>query len=779
VTYNANNRLTNVSDIQKIWDVNPSIGGPIVQNKVWFNYSFRHWGVEKTVADSFFDLDPSPYRYVPNLNDPGVDDGHIVSNAGRIAWQMSSRDKLSWYHDQQSKYRNHWGVSANVPPDASAIQVTPTSFVDTTKWTRTQTSRLLFEAGFGLYDQEYTELYQPAVTGQSSAVWDSAAIAASQVYTLCDNSTGTCALGTGKITGAWNAPADHFSKLRTFMGAASYITGSHAFRFGGTFTNGDWRLLRQYTGDVQPIEFTNGAPTAVTLRLPTDRRNGIKADTGLFAQDRWAIARLTVNAGVRYDQFIGETQPSDVLASRINGGTHFGECANGINDPKAGCTGQAQDWKDISPRVGVAFDVFGNGRTAVKASVARYVAGQQVYVADDVNPVSALSITDRRPWTDLDHNGLPFDSNGNIQFNELGASTTTPTFGKNVSTITYDPSLLNGWGKREYNWEYAVSAQHQLAERVSVNGGYFRRVFGNQKFVDDLRYDQSSYDGPFCITAPSDPSLPGGGGYNVCGLYDLKPSVFAQNLPANQVVRFSSDVGGETNYYQGYDANVDARFENGAFLRGGMTAFSRTFDNCNLLKAGYDAASTTTNVNVAQVVTTEAYADGTTYCHRQYPFRPDFKLSGSYVLPWEVLLSGNFQFSRGLQNGGAGGSSLLATWAIPSAAFAPGGAINGIPLNSTLGRALNAGSPTKTVQLMRDGLDYGDDNLHQLDLRLSKRFRFGRYRLRGDFDIYNVLNDNWPYTRNTAFSTAATSAWLRPTNVLQQRFFKIGAQFDF
>ena len=45
VTYNSGNRLTNVSDIQKIWDFNPSIGGPIVQNKIWFNYSFRHWGV--------------------------------------------------------------------------------------------------------------------------------------------------------------------------------------------------------------------------------------------------------------------------------------------------------------------------------------------------------------------------------------------------------------------------------------------------------------------------------------------------------------------------------------------------------------------------------------------------------------------------------------------------------------------------------------------------------------------------------------------------------------
>ena len=74
---------------------------------------------------------------------------------------------------------------------------------------------------------------------------------------------------------------------------------------------------------------------------------------------------------------------------------------------------------------------------------------------------------------------------------------------------------------------------------------------------------------------------------------------------------------------------------------------------------------------------------------------------------------------------------------------------------------------------------YGDNNLNQLDLKLAKRFSLDRYRVRFDFDIYNVFNSDWPYTNTTGFSTATTSQWLRPTNVLQSRFFKIGAQFDF
>ncbi len=76
----------------------------------------------------------------------------------------------------------------------------------------------------------------------------------------------------------------------------------------------------------------------------------------------------------------------------------------------------------------------------------------------------------------------------------------------------------------------------------------------------------------------------------MCNLFDLKPAVFAQGLPANNLVRFSDDFGGETNVYQGFDINLESRFANGAFIRGGITAGTRTFDNCNLQNAGFDAA---------------------------------------------------------------------------------------------------------------------------------------------------------------------------------------------
>ncbi len=754
-TFNPNNTLTNVDVIQKIWDVNPQIGGPIVRNKVWFNYTFRNLGSTKTKTGAYFDSNPSPFIYTPDTSKPGLDDGHITSNALRISWQASSKDKISVYHDNQRKYRNHWGIATTIPPEAAGVQVTPTSFVNVTKWTRPHTNRLLLEGGFGIYNQEYTELYQPSVTGSDQKVWDENAIRNSQVYNVVD-------LSNNRQANAWPNPADHFSVLRTFMGAASYVVGSHNLRAGATLSNGDWRLLTMWTGDVQPINYTAGVPTSVTLRLPSDRKNGIARDLGLYAQDRWVMGRITWNLGIRFDQFIGESRPSEVIPSRLSGGATFGECEDGRVDPGDLCTGTVQNWKDISPRVGFAMDVFGNGRTAIKASWARYVAGQQIAVANQVNPIGALTAQDTRVWRDLDGNGLPLDAAGNIQFGELTNSASTPTFGRlTVPATQYDPDVLNGWGKRGYNNEFTVALQQQLAERVSINGGYYRRTFGNQTFTDDLRYDASSYDS-FCITAPRDPDLPDGGAYQVCGVQDLKPSVFALNQPANSLIRFSEDFGGETNLYQGFDANIEARFRNGAFLKGGIGATSRTFDNCNLIAAGLDAV-----VTVGGNQGTETYPDGTTNCHREYGYRPDAKMSGWYTLPWDIQLAATYQFTRGVQTGGAG-PSILANWSMTSAVAQP-----------FTGRAWT-GVASRIVGLISEGKDYGKHNLNQLDLRFAKRFSMGGdVRLRVDFDLYNVFNGSWPYTVSNAYANTTTSAWLSPTNVLQHRFFKFGAHFSF
>ena len=90
-------------------------------------------------------------------------------------------------------------------------------------------------------------------------------------------------------------------------------------------------------------------------------------------------------------------------------------------------------------------------------------------------------------------------------------------FGRPVFNTTYDPDTLTGWGKRAYDWNFGIQVQQELLPRVSVNVGYFRRVFGNFFVTDNRATRTTDYD-TFSITAPADPRLPGGGNYT-----DLQP----------------------------------------------------------------------------------------------------------------------------------------------------------------------------------------------------------------------------------------------------------------
>jgi hypothetical protein len=760
LTFNPNNKLSNVNRIEKIFDFNPGGGGPIMKDKIWFYATYRYWGVTKTQAGSYADGDPNPYKYVANTSVPGVDDGHIRSIAGRVTAQLSQKDKISYYHDDQNKVRGHWGISALIPPEATAIQATPTSFVSVTKYTRTHTNRLLFDAGFGVYDQEYQENYQPEVLSASP-----------QLVTLLDSSNNIS-------SGAWNNPADHFSKLFTEQFAASYVTGSHSMRFGATISQAKWRLTQRYTRDLQPATFNGllatGNPnwTSVTLRIPTDRSNSIKNDSAVFAQDKWTLGRATINAGLRWDWFVSAVDPETLPAGLYNPSVSYSACSDGKNNLNQNCVGQVVNWKDLSPRLGLAYDLFGTGKTALKVSVARYVNGVGLAagsITDNNNPETTVGVSDTRAWKDADGNGLPFDANGNLQLNELTASTSTPNFGRNVaSTLTTDPGVLSGWGARGYNWEYTISGQHELAPRVSVAGGWYRRKFGNQTVTVDNRYSMAkgSYDGPFCLNAPADPNLPGSGGYQVCGLYDLKPAVASAPLPQSSTLSFSSNYGGETNIYEGFDASITARPKPGFFLNAGITAGKRVFDQCALVDYGVFGLMTNNPTLIPGTPeVTEIYPNGHRACHQDLPYRPDFKVLGSYTLPYDVQLSGTFQFTRGLQTGGAA-PSLLAQWAASAS-------------NTTLGRGFANNAATRTWNLIEVGENYGNFNLKQLDVRASKRFRIAQYRVRFDFDAYNIFNSNWPYTVTSTFSTLASSQWMRPTNVLQARFFKLGINFDF
>jgi hypothetical protein len=295
--------------------------------------------------------------------------------------------------------------------------------------------------------------------------------------------------------------------------------------------------------------------------------------------------------------------------------------------------------------------------------------------------------------------------------------------------------------------------QQEILPPVSVDVGYFRRWYGNLglgtptggsggvNFVtsDDRALTPADFD-TFCITAPADSRLPGGG-YQVCGLADVKPSRFG--IAAEEMVTFAKRYGTQVQDFNGFDFVANARLPQTLLVQGGVSFGKTTLDTCEVVDA-----------------LPEMLVDGSTviprsHCRAETPFLTQFKMLGSYTVPRiDVRVSGSFQSIPG--------PPLQANLVVPNAT-----------VRQTLGRDLAGGAQNITVNIVQPGTLYGD-RLNQFDLRVSKLLRFGRARTALNLDVYNVLNSNAVQAESNVYAT-----WRRPQSILVARFAKVSLQFDF
>src|SRR5262249_31914809 len=139
-----------------------------------------------------------------------------------------------------------------------------------------------------------------------------------------------------------------------------YVTGSHAIKAGLSLRQGWSRKDSEINHDVS-YTFVNGSPNQVTyFATPFLYENQIR-NVALFAEDQWTLKRYSFNLRVRYDGMDGRVPAQHLPAGPWVPARNFDAVNNVPN------------WKDIDPRFGVAYDVRGNGKTAVKAAIGRYV----------------------------------------------------------------------------------------------------------------------------------------------------------------------------------------------------------------------------------------------------------------------------------------------------------------------------------------------------------------------------------------------------------------------
>jgi hypothetical protein len=709
--------------LRKLYDAAGGFGGPIKRDRVWFFASARRWESSSYQAGNYYNKSPNPMFYEQDLTRPAYDRNLAQESSFRVTWQAAQKHKITattrWEYNCNCNFQIATGQFS---PEAAGSNWYVPMRSNQGNWTYPATNRLLFQVGAIELGGEHQRRLGEEVDEHSIAIFNRLG---NFWYGSPDR---TLILFTNNL-----ARQDYGQ--RNVTGAMSYVTGSHNFKVGALWLHSFRDLYQPFERGIS-YTFAGTVPESVTYYASPLNAKMRTRQIGLFAQEQWTLDRLTLYGGLRFDQQVGWNPAIDIPAGPYVGARHFDELRNVPN------------WKDINPRTGFAFDLFGNGRTAVKANIGRFVGyeanGGVVFTS---NPANTIVTSATRVWTD----------NGDYvpQENELGPLS-NPNFGRSVApTTVFSDEVLRGWGNRAYNWQGALTFQHELMTGLGLNVGYYRTWYGNFQVTDNTLVSPEDYD-TYCITGPSNNRLPDGGGERICGLMEIKANKFGQIA---NVVRLDSNYGGQSEVYDGVDVTISARFRNG-LLTGGVSTGRTETDICSVLEQVPELAI---NAGATTLITSNSVAGASNapsrYCHIAAPWSAltQVKLSGTYSLPYDFVGSFNYQFLPGI--------ATTSTYTISGAEIAAG-----------LNRQPAAGArATARVELIEPTQLHREDSLSQFNFAVSRVFNLRGARLQPRLELHNAFNANTVHTIVPAYGPA----WEQVRGVLAPRLIKLAAQFDF
>ncbi len=550
--------------VTKLYDVNLTAGGPIKKDRVWWFGSYRRWAVTQLTLGA--------------RNPDGsyaIDDSWITNGSGKATWQLTSRHRINVLVNFDQKRRPHRidsdtgiGIPASYVPNIATQNQTSNHWQGGPQYTgifgnAVFESRLSIREGTGYFT------YQDGVNG------------AIRVQDL--------ALSTAAAAGPWNITRPN--GLENWENSLAYHVpswaGEHNFKGGVQITWQQWEEDYQINGDEYLI-YNNGVPNEVVLfNTPTSVR-AYEHQIGIFIQDTWTPAsRLSVNIGARYDHLVGGWPTYDVPA-----GTWVPDRQLTAAEP---VHQQIGVW-----RLGVIWDVMGNGKTALKASASRYGSSVGIQRVTAVEPLTYQSGT--RSWTDLNHDGM-------AEPNELG-----PFSGFSAANVRYADANGGPW---PYSDEYTAGVEHELRKDLRVALMYYHRTNRDAVGTRNMAVPTSAYV-PATVTVPGAPQGPGG----TVTFYNLLPAYFG----LQQTVLNADPLLNTT--YNGLELTAAKRLSNRWQLVAGLTLSSN--------KGGLNFGDLNDPNNLIN-------QQGTVGDHSKY----SAKASGSYMAPWGFNVSGAFLYNNG------------------------------------------------------------------------------------------------------------------------------------
>jgi hypothetical protein len=759
----------------KSYDANIAVGGPILRDRVWFYGNSRAIGTYQehpTLYDNLNAGNPNAWSWARSDAVSVRTSTSKTLNAVRLTWQATQKNKLGFYIDYTKNcsagaYKeggdqcrgpgDGWvatgpGVTpgtATVSPESGSIWDAPAKIMQGS-WTSPFSNRLLFETGYSAF---YTDNGDPRPFGVLT-----------DFIPVTEQSTGAGVPFANFIYRGFNPAPSSNQKHATWKAAMSYITGSHNMKWG--YQAGHMNAENTtYVGRQISYRFNNGLPNQLSQRVGKNQVSNSLLYNSFYIQDQWTRNRLTLQGALRYET------ASSWAPEGENGIVEDNEFGGPVLLPR---TDGVRGYHDISPRMGAAYDVFGNGKTALKASVGQYLQGAYTGDAYTIsNAGSTLVTTINRAWSDslLLPAGTPGRGDYVAQcdfMNPLANGECGPwsalNWGSFNQTTTVNPDVLEGWGVRQRDWQYSVSVQQEVAPQIAVEVAYNRRVWSNFFVTHNRALTPADYDA-VTLTAPSDPRLPNGGGYPVTFLTRNNRSALGAT---DSYYTTTDDFGDETHYWQGVDLSFNARTRWGLVVQGGTSTGRGVNDTCDTLNARFGRPMTPTIGNVGAT----GIVDGQASCDATEPWITSVRGLGSYTVPKvDVLISAIFRSQANVQPGvavGTNGASRSAIYRMTAAQFL-----------AATGQPLRTGLATQDVDLLLPGAVYGD-RINVVDMRFAKILRFGTSKANVGLDLYNLFNSNTPTTYETVYDPATNGArWLQPTAVLLPRFARVNIQVDF